>query len=552
MSNIVTIFTARKVLTMYPERPFATAVAVMDGRILGVGDAHTLRDDIKTAGRWTCETDDTFADKVIMPGIVDAHTHLIIPAMEYDNHFVSQVPWPNPEGGLFPTYPDKAAVLARLKELNAQLPPHAVLWGTHYDDNQAGGGLHRHELDTVSTTRPILVSNMVFHRFWANSRLLEMAGFFDGPVPEYVECDNGVPNGTLIEGKGFLAAAGACPDIVAMTKKKMQRILSLFRAQGVTTVSELTAGTRNLLSDELTLFRQLLEETDQGLRCMVYPHMHRLADREGGVPEALNVLRKAMDSNSARVRVAGAKLYHDGSIISRTSPLDWPGYWDGTPNRHMQYPAEEIHRYILELHALGIDTVTHTNSNLGVQTVLDAVEEAQHRHFRPDMRHRVDHCYTITTAQLQRAKRLGVGVQFFTPQIYYYGDNHVRILGLDRAENIVPVGTAERLGVSWGFHCDPPGTPPLLWLGAWATTQRQTLSGRVLGPGQCVSVEVTLRAMTLEAAWQMRMDNELGSIEFGKKADFCVLEADPLEVSPQELKDMPVWGTVMEGRKFKA
>ena len=72
-------------------------------------------------------------------------------------------------------------------------------------------------------------------------------------------------------------------------------------------------------------------------------------------------------------------------------------------------------------------------------------------------------------------------------------------------------------------------------------------SGSVLGPQHRVSVAEALQAMTIEAAYQLHLDHEIGSIAFGEKADFCVLEADPLEIDPMELKDIPVWGTVFGG-----
>lgn len=552
MKASVTLFPARKILTMNPEQPEATAVAVKDGRILGVGELTGLVDAIKHSPFGPYDIDTTFADKILMPGIVEPHTHMVVPALEYANHFVAQVPWPNPDGGFFPTYPDKAAVLARLKELDAQLPPGALLWGVHYDDNQAGGYLHRDELDAISTTRPIFVSNMVFHRFWANSRVLELSGLLQGELPPYVECDdNGVPNGTLIESKGFNAAARGLPELIELTTEKLRHILPLFRAQGITTITEMVAGARSKLDNELDMFRNLIQDGSQGIRCVSYPFMHRLEEQEGSFEAALEKLCEVRVGGTDTFHVGGAKLFHDGSIISHTSPLDWPGYWDGSPNRHMQQPPEVIRRYIIALHRLGISTATHTNSNIAIQTVLDAVEEAQNLCYRPDMRHRVEHCYTITSAQIRSAKNLGVSLQFFTPQIYYYGDNHLQILGPDRANNIVPVGTAERIGASWGIHSDPPGTPQLPWIGAWATVQRTTLHGKVLGPLQRVPVGAALRAMTSEAAWQLHMEDSIGSIEFGKKADFCVLEANPLEIDPDELKDMPVWGTVFEGTPHK-
>jgi predicted amidohydrolase YtcJ len=208
---------------------------------------------------------------------------------------------------------------------------------------------------------------------------------------------------------------------------------------------------------------------------------------------------------------------------------------------------------IIRCHAAGLSTITHANSRPGCQIVLDAVEEAQTTKYRPDMRHRIDHAYNITPAQLRRARALGVAVQFFTPQIYYYRDSHLEIQGMDRARHMTPTGTAKRLGVSWGFHNDPPGTPQLPWIGAWSTVHRMTMdTGSVLGPEHCVTVGDALKAMTIEAAYQLHLDHMIGSIEFGKKADFCVLEADPLEIDAMELKDMPVWGTVFGGTPYPA
>jgi predicted amidohydrolase YtcJ len=284
------------------------------------------------------------------------------------------------------------------------------------------------------------------------------------------------------------------------------------------------------------------------LRVIGLPWAKSGIDHAGSLDAFIRLVKKAQGASTDTFRVGPVKLYTDGSIISRTSPIGWPGYWDGSAEARMQTEPEEIARILVRLHEEGLSTVTHANSRPGCQAVLDAVAEAQRHRYRPDMRHRIDHAYGITEAQLKRARELGVTVQFFTPQIYYYGDSHVRLQGPDRARHICPTGTAKRLGVCWGFHNDPPGTPQLPWLGAWATVQRRTgESGTVLGPLQRVSVDDVLCAMTIEAAYQLHLDHEIGSIMFGKKADFCVLEADPLEMDPMELKDIPVWGTIFGG-----
>ncbi len=547
MKSKTTIFIAKKIITMYPEQPFVEAVAVKDGRILGVGGAKELEQSIKDSPYTPCTVDTTFQDKVLMPGLVDAHTHLEIQAMIYNGHFVAQIPWPRPEGGSYPVYPTKQAVLERLKELDRELPPGKTLYGVAYDENKTGEFLHVSELDEISTSRPILISNLVFHRFWANGYLLEKAGVTSDNIPDGVETDSdGKPNGTLIEGKGLMAVIPVVMELVDFNEEKLNRILPLFTAAGNTTVCEAGFGAVSI-QQSLDVFRKFFNKPDVNLRTVALPWALGAQNQFGSLDPFLEFVREAAAQPMEKFRLGAIKLYADGSIISRTAFVGWPGYWDGSPQGGWQCEPTPLKEMLVKCHEAGFSTVTHTNSRPAIQAVLEGVTEAQNRCYRPDMRHRMEHCYNMTAAQLQKAKNLGVGVQFFTPQIYYYGDAHLKVQGPNRAHQMTPTGTASRIGTSWGFHNDPPGTPQLPWIGAWSTVHRLTESGVVLGPEQRVSVETVLRTMTLEHAYQMHLDHEVGSIEFGKKADFCVLDADPLTINPMDLKDMPVWGTIFSG-----
>ncbi len=533
---------------MVPEQPVASAVAVKDGRILAVGQLDNISGWVKNSPFGPFEVDTTFENKILMPGLVDAHTHVELQALIYSGHFVAQIPWPRPEGGFFPVYPTKAEVLNRLKELDKELPPGEVLYAVAYDENKTGAFLHIDELDDVSTDRPILVSNLVFHRFWANSFLMQKANVDPSNPPAGVETDTGGrPNGTLIEAQGLLSILPAVPEVADISAEKIHRILPLFTVAGNTTVTEAAFGAFGF-QKALTTFRGLLSKPGVKVRIINLPWARNGIVEAGSVDNFIGAVKKTDGEAFDKFRIGAVKLYTDGSIISRTSPIGWPGYWDGSPEGHMQGDPAEIADQIIRLHDAGLSTVTHANSRPGCQVVLDAVKEAQCRHYRPDMRHRIDHAYNITEHQLRLARELGMTVQFFTTQIYYYGDTHLKLQGPDRAHQITPAGTAKRLGVSWGFHNDPPGTPQLPWVAAWATVHRMTAeTGTILGPNQRVSVQDVLRAMTIEHAFQLHLDREIGSIEFGKKADFCVLEADPLEIDPIDLKDIPVWGTIFGG-----
>jgi predicted amidohydrolase YtcJ len=154
-------------------------------------------------------------------------------------------------------------------------------------------------------------------------------------------------------------------------------------------------------------------------------------------------------------------------------------------------------------------------------------------------------------AQFRRMAALGICANLFLNHVYYWGEQHAAYtMGPDKARRMDAAATALRSGVALAMHSDAPVTPLGPLFTAWVAVNRLTAAGRVLGPEERISVADALRAVTLGAAWTLKLDGDLGSIEVGKRADFCVLGEDPEEVAPWKLKDVPVWGTVVGGRVF--
>jgi predicted amidohydrolase YtcJ len=144
-------------------------------------------------------------------------------------------------------------------------------------------------------------------------------------------------------------------------------------------------------------------------------------------------------------------------------------------------------------------------------------------------------------------------VNLFANHHFYWGDEHYRLtVGPERAERMNACRTALASGVPMAIHSDAPVTPLGPLFTAWEAVNRITASGRTQGEGEKISVAEALYAITIGAAYTLHLDHEIGSIEIGKKADLAVLEDDPTEVDPTELKDIKVWGTVQNGRIFAA
>ena len=136
---------------------------------------------------------------------------------------------------------------------------------------------------------------------------------------------------------------------------------------------------------------------------------------------------------------------------------------------------------------------------------------------------------------------------------YYWGDQHyAKTVGPERAQRMNACTTALREGVPLAIHSDAPVTPLGPLFTAWCAVNRQTPSGRILGAHERIGAADALRKITLGAAYTLKLDNEIGSIECGKRADFAVLEDDPTETSDADLKDLGIWGVAFGGRIIPA
>jgi predicted amidohydrolase YtcJ len=170
---------------------------------------------------------------------------------------------------------------------------------------------------------------------------------------------------------------------------------------------------------------------------------------------------------------------------------------------------------------------------------------------RADHRSVIVHMANSTEAQLDRIARLGAIVSVNPYYPVGFADKYGEVgLGPERADAMVRSASVLKRHIPLSFHSDlPMATSDPLALASFAVN-RVTPSDRVAGPEQRIGVEDALRGVTIEAAYSWRQENEIGSLAPGKIANFTVLEQDPLAVDPSKLQDIPVWGTVFEGRAF--
>ncbi|MCY1277060.1 N-substituted formamide deformylase [compost metagenome] len=190
----------------------------------------------------------------------------------------------------------------------------------------------------------------------------------------------------------------------------------------------------------------------------------------------------------------------------------------------------------------------HGNGDAAIDDILFAFSEAQKAFPRADARHIIVHAQTARDDQLDKMKALGVIPSFFVLHTYYWGDRHRDVfLGPQRAMRISPAESALKRGVRFTIHTDTPVVPmdPLRLM--WSAANRISSSGKVIGAAERISPTQALRAVTIDAAWQAFEENNRGSIEPGKLADFAILSASPLE-DPAQIKDIQVLETIVGGK----
>lgn len=546
MSKPITIFSAKKIITMDPSVEEATHVAVRDGIIIEVGS----RDDCAAWGAATA--DDRFADSILVPGLIESHAHLMEGLLWAKCAYVGAVDRHDPSGKPCKALRSVADVVARLKEVEPTLPDPGqplIGWGVDPSFYPSGAPFRRHDLDQVSKTRPIFLLHASAHIGYVNSKTLELANYAAIKTDGVTRDASGAPTGELLEIAAMMAAIKAVAAELVSGSTGAEQFYNFARvaqARGTTTVVD---GGGSTFFEPAFLAAALAATAAPDFPARIVAHNNGIT-----VPTVQDMLRfaAALDGKgNDKLTFQGIKIVLDGSIQGFTGRMRPPGYFRTGANGLWNRAPEEVRQIVSTLHGAGLQVVAHCNGDQAAEVFIDAVAAAQAQKPRFDHRHFIVHGQMLDEALLRRMAALGICATLFSNHMYYWGDFHrAQTFGPFRADAMNPAATALRLGVTVAGHSDTPVSPidPLLTM--WCAANRVTSSGRVLGPKERVSAYDALRMMTVNAAYLLHRDHEIGSIRPGKRADFTVLGENPLEVDPMTIKDIAVQATILGGRVF--
>ncbi|MGW4531898.1 amidohydrolase [Nocardia sp. NPDC004340] len=535
------IFSGGPIVTVAGGAAEVEALAVTGGRISAVG---TESEVMAHRGPATKLVD--LRGRALLPAFVEPHSHPSQIAAALAPPAVDVRPFTVPTGD---------GVNAKLAEAvrNAQPGESILLYGI---DVLLQTGLVLptvRSLDAAAPANPVVVVANSGHAAYGNTAALKQAGITrDTPNPpgaEYVHGPDGELTGEVREAAAILtlteplqaSVSGGMPDRLRWAYRELA-------AAGYATASEHTGS-----ADSGQLYTAVAADPACPIRIRSYTM---------GIPElatdAANVPGPAVGGD-ALFGVIGMKLWADGSPWQGNIFTTFPYLTNEAtarmglePHHHggMNYTPEQITDLSAAFVGQGWQPACHVHGDAAVDVVLDAYEKALAGK-TGDLRPRLEHCGAMRPDQFARAAKLGVTVSFFIEHVYYWGDVLIdELFGPEHGAHWMSAKSALDAGLRISFHNDGTVTPPdPIGNIATAVTRTARGSGRVLAAEQCLSVDAAIKAQTLDAAWQLHLDAEIGSLEPGKCADLVVLSGNPRAVPPESLRALRVEATYLMGRQ---
>jgi len=531
----VTLFVNGHVITMDENNTVVQAVAVRKGRIIAAGKDE---DVLKLKG--VCARVVDLNGRTMLPGFVDAHSHF--PGSGLDQIMVDLN---SPPIGRIRNIKDLKAALSK-EVLESGKNDWVVGFG--YDDTLLDEKRHptRADLDEISATQPIWIIHISGHLCVANSKTLAIVGInkdTKNPKGGVIQRDpeSGVPNGILEEKAVNMVQKKYPTPSVFKLIKVIKDSISDYSSKGVTTA-------QNGLAEKLYITALSIYSRLGGipLRLVVWP------DEEVG-RKIVEGSFKVKKYNRERFNVGAVKLIADGSIQGYTGYLSEPYHVPPSPDKpdyrgYPVIPRNDLVEKVKFFHRAGLQIAIHGNGDACIDDILYAFEEAQKAFPRKDTRHIVVHAQMARDDQLDRMKALGVTPSFFSLHTYYWGDRHMNIfMGPDRARRMSPAKSAIDRGVRFTIHTDSPVVPMDPLLLTWAAVNRISYKGTPIGEDQRITPTQALRAVTIDAAWQVFLDDTRGSIEVNKFADLVILSDNPLK-NPENIRNIKVLETIVGGK----
>jgi len=541
--NADTIFYGGPIVTVNAKNEEVQALAVQNGKIVAVGTKQAVTKEWQTDSTKVID----LQGQTLMPGFVEPHVHVIVTSV-FEGLGLNLSNFSLP-------YDTLETLSQKMKVGLKNVPPGGWLFGFGVDPSRTTpfmAELTADDLDKVSTEVPIFIVNQSGHIGYVNHKALEIAGVTDktpnpGSGGIYVKDAKGKLTGKLIEPPSYLAFMAKMPaPTEAQLLGAIEGTMKKIAATGVTTASDMSVGGDFGVDKEVAIYKGIFAKSEPPIRLRGYLWGQAL-------PVGFNAIKP--NDGDDRLRFIGVKYISDGSTQGLTAALNDPyaypknSKWSGA----LDYKDAEVYGLMKPFFDQGWQISIHSNGDKAIDQTLNNYEKLLAGNPNPSERRlRIEHFTINTEAQVKKAVKLGVIPSFTIGHVDYWGaafSNH--LIGPERSKRIDPAGDVKRAGGKFTLHSDTPVSPvgPLSYITEEVTRTWQLPPQKVLGANEGVTVDDAIRAVTIDAAYQLFADNIVGSLEVGKQADLVVLAKNPRNTPPAEIRNIKVKETWIDGKQ---
>ncbi|MEM2889257.1 MAG: amidohydrolase [Candidatus Bathyarchaeia archaeon] len=509
-----------QIITMNPSKPNAEAVAIKNGKIIGVGEWNEV---VGYVGGSTKIID--LKGKTVIPGLIDAHIHVA--------DFGRTLSWVELSDAK-----SIEEVKEKIRVYSKNVPKGKWIIGYGWNENnfKEKRCLNAKDLDKAAMDNPVVLYRQQGRVCAVNSKALELAGITketSSPPNGEIEKDpqTGEPTGILRESATDLLwkiiPEPSVEENIDNVKLAFQKILEA----GITSIHWIV-----LSPYEIQIIKNICVRNDLPLRIYLIIPANLL--------EAIGSLCLEKESAWEMFKVGGAIIFADGSLAARTAALSSPYKDCPTSKGKILYTQEKMNELVFKVHESNLQLVIHAMGDHAVAMALKAIDEALAKMPRKDCRHRIEQAAVLNEKLIRRMKKLkvAVSVQPYLIISEFSVWSAMDRLGIERARWLYPLKALFREGITVVGGSDCPMEPlnPLMHIKAAVARQ--------FFPEQQITVDEALRMYTINAAYVSFEENLKGSIEKGKLADLTVLSHNPLEIPPNEIDSIRVEMTIVGGK----
>ena len=489
-------------------------LAIEDNKIIKTGS----KDDVmKLADRNTEIID--LKGNTLMPAFIDAHSHIFALAkslMQISIEGLTSI----------------EEIKNKLGEYKNNTNEWLIVNG--YDNNILKNRQHitKKELDQIFPNTPVLIENKSRHNGIANSKALELLGITaDIPNPDggRIEYETG-----LLEENAFIDSLKMIPlpkieDIVQAFKKAQQ----IYASHGITMAQE------GVITKELAeIYKFLTSKNEIFLDIVAYMENKDVEKIEREYKDYFNQYKD-------NLKIGGIKIFLDGSPQAKTAWLRDEYENDEKYYGYKILKDEDIEQVLKKAKEKNLQVLAHCNGDKAAEQYINAIKNISGLK-RPVM----IHAQILGLDQLPDVKKYNIIPSFFISHIYYFGDIHIKNLGIKRAEHISPAGSSLKHNILFTFHQDTPVIEPDMFETIWCAVNRKTKEGKVLGENEKISVLEAIKAVTINVAYQYGEENIKGSLKVGKNANMIIINKNPLKIDKDEIKDIKILETIKDGKNI--